>query len=117
MSKWVYNKEIKTPRFHVMPGEPLLERHSNPVGRKYVRAQYGEDAIALVDFRDPTSFLKVVGADTDEKIKESFGKLKELCDEQLKTIKQLQAEKKQLLRELRLAGAAPATSEVKQNAS
>ena len=115
MSKWVYAKEIKTDRFHVYPGEPLLDRHSSPLTRKYVKQKYGDDAIAMVDFHDPSSYLKLLGG--DEKAKENFGKLKELCDKQAETIKQLQAENKRLLRELRMAGAAPAQSEVKQHAS
>jgi hypothetical protein len=108
--KWVYAKEIKTERFHVMPGEPLLDRHSSSLGRKYAKQKYGADCMALVDFRDPATFLKIIGADNPKSTKEAYGKLKLLCDEQSKRIAELEGMIRTLDRDVRKAGGTPSVS-------
>ena len=108
--KWVYAKEIKTERFHVMPGEPLLDRHSSSLGRKYAKKTYGNDCMAQVDFRDPGTFLKLIGADNPKNLKEVYGKLKLLCDEQSKRIAELEGMIRTLDRDVRKAGGTPSVS-------
>jgi hypothetical protein len=108
--KWVYAKEIQTKRFHVMPGEPLLDRHSSSIMRKYVKTTYGKDSIAQVDFRDPDSFLKIIGVNTTSDMKQAYGKLKVLCDEQAKRIAELEDMVRRLDRDVRKAGGQPSVS-------
>jgi len=108
--KWVYAKEIKTERFHVMPGEPLLDRHSSSLGRKYAKSKYGNDCMAQVDFRDPDSFLKVIGVHNTSDMKQAYGKLKLLCDEQAKRIGELEDMVRRLDRDVRKAGGTPSVS-------
>jgi len=108
--KWVYAKEIKTDRFHVMPGEPLLDRHSSNLSRKYVREKYGRDAITQVDFKVPDSFLKIIGANDPKNLKEAYGKLKLFSDEQTKRIAELEGMVRTLERDVRKAGGTPSVS-------
>jgi len=108
--QWVYTKEIVTPRYHVVPCQPLLDRHATGAVRRWLKEKYGNDVITTIDYKDPDGYLKIVGINNPAKLKENFASLKLLCDKQAERIKELEDMVRKLDRDVRRAGGTPSVS-------
>ncbi len=100
---FVFTRSIETARFKALAGMPIPVKFNSVHARRYLRSKYGDDLIMEIDYSNPEEFLKVIGADSDEMLRENFIKLKMLADEQASTITDMKRDNERLKKELRRA--------------
>ena len=101
---FVFAKPLETRRFKAVAGMPLPAKLNTVYGRRYLKTTYGDDVIAEVDYEHPETFIQLLDAKTDKGIREAYGKLKMVCDEQAKQLASYKSEVAQLQKKLRLSG-------------
>ena len=98
----IVTRDLETKRYRFVAGLPVPLRLDTPTGRQFLRKTYGKDFILEVDPKNPSPYLKLIGANTETDIKEKFTQLKLLTDQQAKRIHDQDREIEQLKKQLRL---------------
>jgi hypothetical protein len=85
MQNYVATRSFKTNRYTFETGHPIPARLNTPHGRKFLQQTYGADVILEVDTAAPDKLLALFSKDGVNA--QEYVRLKQLTEEQAKTLR------------------------------